>query len=277
MKSDPLKDFAKILLVKRYSKQTINSYLSHLRLAQVFFSYQSFLAITDREWFNYIFHLVNTKNIAVSTQKQIVGSLKLFYKEVYNIEKDFGKVIVSQRQNKIPEVLSRSEVKQILRNTHNIKHKALLSLLYGSGLRIGELLNLKVGDINSERMTVRVNQGKGRKDRFTILSENGLKVLRVYFKEYIPQNYLFEGQQGRKYTAGSARKVLKKSLKKAGITKPVTLHTLRHSFATHLLENGIGISHIQKLLGHQSIKTTLIYTHITNEALSTIKSPLDHN
>ena len=275
MKIEPLLHFEKILFLKRYSKQTIDSYISHLRMAKGFFDDKKFIQITDKEWFNYVFHLVNTKKISASTQRQVVGSLKLFYKEVYNLDKDFSKFIVSQRENKIPDVLTVNEVKFILNHTKNLKHKALLSLLYGSGLRIGELLELKVTDINSERMTVKVRQGEGKRDRLTILSNNVLKVLRKYFKEYKPKDFLFEGQNGGKYSAGSARKVLKKSMMKAKINKNATLHTLRHSFATHLLENGVGISHIQKLLGHQNIKTTLIYTHIANDSLMTIKSPLD--
>ena len=275
MKNEPLIYFEKILLLKRYSKQTIDSYVSHLRMAQVFFDNKKFINISDKDWFNYVFHMVNTKHISASTQRQVVGSLKLFYKEVYNLDKDFSKFVVSQRENKIPDVLTVNEVKLILNHTKNIKHKAILSLLYGSGLRIGELLELRPTDVNSQRMTVHVRQAKGKKDRLTILSSKVLKVLQKYFKEYKPTDYLFEGQNGGKYTAGSARKVLKRSMQKAKINKNATLHTLRHSFATHLLENGVGISHIQKLLGHQNIKTTLIYTHIANDSLMTIKSPLD--
>jgi integrase/recombinase XerD len=275
MKIDPLAHFEKILFLKRYSKQTIDSYISHLRMAQGFFEDKNFNIITDKDWFNYVFHLVNTKNIAASTQRQVVGSLKLFYKEVYNLDRDFSKLVVSQRENKIPDVLTVNEMKLILNHTKNLKHKALLSLLYGSGLRIGELLELKLTDINSERMTVHVRQAKGKKDRLTILSSNVLKVLRKYFEEYKPKVYLFEGQNGGKYSAGSARKILKRSMTMARINKVATLHTLRHSFATHLLENGVGISHIQKLLGHQNIKTTLIYTYIANDSLIAIKIPLD--
>ncbi|MDB4087988.1 site-specific integrase [Flavobacteriales bacterium] len=270
-----LEHFKEILVLKRYSKQTIDSYLSNLHLAQVFFNNKSFLTINEKEWFNYVFHLVNTKKIAASTQRQIVGSINLFYKEMYSKSLNLNQLSVSQRENKLPPVLSAKEVKTILSHTYNIKHKSLLSLLYGSGLRIGELLDLRLSDIDSERMTVRVNQGKGKKDRLTILSHNVLKVLRKYFIEYKPKVYLFEGQNGGKYSASSARNVLKQSMKRANINKPATLHTLRHSFATHLLENGVGIAHIQKLLGHHNIKTTLIYTHIANDSLMAIKSPLD--
>ena len=275
MKIDSIAHFEKILILKRYAKQTIDSYISHLRMASVFFETDDLRSISQKQWFNYLFHLVNTKKIKASTQRQVVGSLKLYFKQVYDINYEFDSLIVSQRENKIPEVFSVKEVKKILKHTHNIKHKALLSLLYGSGLRIGELLELKVHDINSERMTVRVNQGKGKKDRLTILSQNVLIVLREYFVEYKPKEFLFEGKNGGKYSPESARKILKTSKRRANITTPGTLHTLRHSFATHLLENGVGLAHIQKLLGHQNIKTTLIYTHIANDSLLTIKSPLD--
>lgn len=273
--NNELESFKEILQLKRYSNQTIDSYLSNLKLAQVFFNNKSFLSINEKEWFNYVFHLVNTKKITASTQRQIVGSINLFYKEMYNKSLNLNQLSVSQRENKLPPVLSAKEVKIILTHTHNIKHKALLSLLYGSGLRIGELLELRLSDIDSERMTVRVNQGKGKKDRLTILSHNVLKVLRKYFIEYKPKDYLFEGQNGGKYSASSARNILKQSMKRAKINNSATLHTLRHSFATHLLENGVGIAHIQKLLGHHNIKTTLIYTHIANDSLMSIKSPLD--
>jgi len=150
-----------------------------------------------------------------------------------------------------------------------------LSLIYSAGLRIGELLELRKADIDSERMLIHIKGAKGKKDRHTILSENVLQLLREYYRQYKPKEYLFEGQKGGKYSAESAGQLFKRAVKKAQIKKPVTLHSLRHSFATHLLEQGIGITHIQKLLGHNNIKTTLIYTHIADESIQKIKSPLD--
>lgn len=276
MKNEQLDDFKRILEIKRYSKQTIASYLSHLKLVYIFFNYKSFQFIKDKDLFDYVYHLVNTKKISASTQRQVVGSLKLFYKEIYNREVPFHYLKVSQRENKIPVVLSKKEVKLIIDSAHNIKHKAILSMLYGSGLRIGELLDLRVKDIDSHRMTVYIRQAKGKKDRYSILSPKVLELLREYFQKYKPKVYLFEGQKGGKYTSSSSAKVFKQTLLRSGIKKRATLHTLRHSFATHLLEDGVGISHIQKLLGHNSIKTTLIYTHIANDSLMNIKSPFDN-
>jgi len=155
------------------------------------------------------------------------------------------------------------------------KHKAIISVIYGAGLRVGELLELKKTDIDSDRMLIHIKGAKGKKDRYTILSEKVLKLLREYYKKNKPKDYLFEGQKGGKYSSESASQLFKRAAIKAKISKPVTLHTLRHSFATHLLEEGIGIVHIQKLLGHSNISTTLIYTHIAKDTLINIKSPLD--
>jgi integrase/recombinase XerD len=272
---DIITDFIKILELKRYSKQTINSYKSHLSLTRNHFKDKSFKSLSDRDLFAFIYHLVNTKGISASYQRQIVGALKLFYKEIYKREIPFEYLKVTQRENKLPVVLSKNEIARLIESTTNLKHKALLSLLYSAGLRIGELLELKKEDIDSDRMLIHVKGGKGKKDRLTVLSTNVLTLLREYYKKYQPQNYLFEGQKGGKYSSESASQVIKRSLKKAKINKPATLHTLRHSFATHLLEDGIGIAHIQKLLGHTNINTTLIYTHIAQDSIHNIKSPFD--
>ena len=151
----------------------------------------------------------------------------------------------------------------------------MLTLIYSAGLRSGELLNLKAGDIDSKRMMIHVKGAKGKKDRMTILSKNALVLLREYYKAYKPQNFLFEGEKGGKYTGSSLRKILKNACMTAGIKKHVRLHDLRHSYATHLLESGTDIRYIQELLGHKSPKTTMIYTHVSNKKLSEINSPFD--
>lgn len=268
-------DFIKILELKRYSEQTINSYKGHLLFLRKHVKNKSFKQLTDRELFEFIHYLVRYNNISASYQRQIVSSLKLFYKEIYNREVPFEYLKVTRKEKKLPVVLSKNEVHTIIKNTNNIKHKALLSLIYSAGLRIGELLNLKKTDIDSERMLLHVRNAKGKKDRYTILSKNALDLLRTYYLEYKPKDYLFEGRKGGKYSSESSLQVFKRALKKANVNKKATLHTLRHSFATHLLEDGVSIGHIQKLLGHNDIKTTLIYTHIAKDALENIKSPLD--
>lgn len=158
----------------------------------------------------------------------------------------------------------------------HLKHKTLLSLLYSGGLRIGEALQLTLKDIDSKRMLIHIKNAKGKKDRYTLLAPSFLTLLRTYYKQYKPTHFLFEGKNGLMYSATSSQKVLKKSLYLAGIHKPVTLHTLRHSFATHLLENGTDIRYIQELLGHSSPKTTMIYTHVSSKKLSNIKNPFEN-
>lgn len=268
-------DFVKILELKRYSRQTIISYKSHLIHIQRYFKDIPLKKISDKDLFEYIYHLVKVKGISASYQRQIVGSLKLFYKEIYNRAIPFEYLKVTQRERKLPLVLSKSEVAEILDCTNNIKHRAILALIYSSGLRIGELLSLKKEDIDSNRMLIHVRQAKGKKDRYTILSYKVLDLLRSYYLKYRPKNFLFEGQKGGRYSAESAGQFLKRAIEKSKITKTVTLHTLRHSFATQLLEDGIGIAHIQKLLGHSNMSTTLIYTHIAVSTLEKIKSPFD--
>jgi len=172
--------------------------------------------------------------------------------------------------------LSEAEVKNILSNVNNLKHKVILMTIYSAGLRISEAINLKIKDIDSNRMQIRVEQSKGKKDRYTLLSKKTLEMLRLYFKEYKPKEWLFEGaKEGTPYSAKSIQTIFTEATKLAGIKKRATVHTLRHSFATHLLENGTDLRYIQSLLGHESSKTTEIYTHITTKGFDQILSPLD--
>ena len=272
---DVITDFVKILELKRYSRQTIISYKSHLIHVQKHFKNTSLKKISDKDLFEFVYHLVKVKGISASYQRQIVGSLKLFYKEIFNRAIPFEYLKVTQRERKLPLVLSKSEVTAILNCTNNCKHRAILALIYSSGLRIGELRSLKKEDIDSNRMLIHVRQAKGKKDRYTILSHKVLDLLRSYYLKYRPKDFLFEGQKGGPYSAESVGQFLKRAVKKSKVTKSVILHTLRHSFATQLLEDGIGIAHIQKLLGHSNMSTTLIYTHIAVRTLEKIKSPFD--
>ena len=180
-----------------------------------------------------------------------------------------------RKENYLPEVLSEEEVVAILKAITNLKHKALIMTIYSGGLRISELINLKIRDIDSDRMQIRIQQSKGKKDRYTLLSKKTLITLRLYFKEYKPKEWLFEGEGGGQYTDSSIYSIFKRALTTAKITKKVSIHSLRHSFATHLLENGTDLRYIQNLLGHSSSKTTEIYTHITTKGFDQIKNPLD--
>jgi integrase/recombinase XerD len=181
-----------------------------------------------------------------------------------------------KREKKLPNVLSKEEVQSILKNTINIKHKAALSLIYSCGLRRSELLNLKLKDVDSKRNLLLIRNAKGKKDRIAPLSGKIVDLLRVYYKSYKPQTYLFEGWvENTKYSERSLEKVLKNSVKLANINKPVSLHWLRHSYATHLLESGTDLRYIQEILGHKSSKTTEIYTHVSSKQIANIKTPFD--
>ena len=169
----------------------------------------------------------------------------------------------------------KKNVVKLIKVTSNLKHKTILLLIYSAGLRLGELLNLKLGDIDSETMKIHIRQSKGKKDRYIMLSENALKLLREYYKLYKPKVYIIEGQKGGKYSPKSVQNIFKAALKKAGIKKKATVHTLRHSFATHLLDEGTDIRYIQELLGHRKLETTQIYTHVSSHSINKIKSPAD--
>ncbi|WP_239023019.1 tyrosine-type recombinase/integrase [Pontibacter mangrovi] len=189
---------------------------------------------------------------------------------------DLSQVERPEKADRLPTVLSKQEVQRILSATANLKHRCLLQLLYAGGLRIGEVINLKITDVQSERNLLLIRGGKGKKDRTTLLSQKLLESLRAYYREYRPKVWLFEGQYGGQYTTDSIRNVFKGCVQKAGLQKKVTPHSLRHSFATHLLEQGTNLRYIQSLLGHKSSKTTEIYTHITSHGLESIVSPLDN-
>lgn len=259
---------------KRYSKNTINTYAEVTTFFIQYcylkndFDYRKRLI----EQFNYDFIVKNKKSI--SYQNQCINGIKKYLEYKNYLVQDLA-IQRPKKEKKLPIVLSTDEVKLLLDSTYNLKHKTLLSLLYSGGLRIGEALNLKLHDIDSQRMLIHIKNAKGKKDRYTLLAPSFLVMLREYYQQYKPTLFLFEGQNGSTYTSTSAQKLLKRSLHKAGIKKKATLHTLRHSFATHLLENGTDIRYIQELLGHSSPKTTMIYTHISSKKLSNIKNPFE--
>jgi site-specific recombinase XerD len=179
------------------------------------------------------------------------------------------------KEERLPEVLSKEDINRMIMATRNIKHRVIIGLLYSAGLRRSELLRLEPKDIDSERMLIRVRQGKGKKDRTTLLGKKILKELRLYYKVYRPEKYLFEGSKGKPYSAASVLKIVKRAAKQAGVEKRVYPHILRHSFATHLLEQGTDLRYIQVLLGHNSSKTTEIYTYVADNAFKNINNLLD--
>jgi site-specific recombinase XerD len=216
------------------------------------------------------------RKVSTSYQNQAINAIKFYFEKVLGGKRATYSIDRPKKEKALPVVLSEEEIVRIFKNIENCKHKAILMVIYSAGLRISECVNLKIKDIDSNRMQLRIEQSKGKKDRYTLLSSKTLNFLRDYFKVYRPSVYLFEGQFGNQYSTRSIQTIFQETVKKAGITKRVTVHSLRHSFATHLLENGTNLRYIQSLLGHSSSKTTEIYTHITTKGFDQLKSPLDH-
>jgi site-specific recombinase XerD len=273
--SNHLEDFTKLLEIKRYSVKTIKSYRNALNVFIKEFPNKDIAHLSVKDIEDFINRKVTQQQISVSYQKSLVGAIKFFYKQVLRRNYSMDYLYPERREYKLPVILSKEEVHTILSCITNLKHKALISTLYACGLRLGELLNLTLKDIDSQRMLVRIEQGKGKKDRYVPLPGNLLELLRAYYKKYKPYYYLFEGQSGGKYAARSVQNVFKRAVARAGVKKHVSVHTLRHSYATHLLESGVDVRVIQKLLGHASIKTTQIYTQVTHSKIQKVRSPFE--
>ena len=270
-----IETFKRYLLSKRYSPNTINTYSEALKSFLTFCNTKAVKDITNEDVILYNNDYILKHNLSSSYQNQIVNAIKLYFKIVKDTAIEIDKIHRPKREKVLPNVLSKEEVLKIIDATENLKHKTLLALIYSAGLRISEALNMKPKDIDSVRMLIHVKNAKGKKDRYTLLSEKVLLLLREYYLIYKPKEFLFEGQFGGLYSSRSAQIILKQSSEKAGIKKTITLHTLRHSFATHLLESGTDLRYIQDLLGHSSPKTTMIYTHVSNNSLKKIKNPFD--
>lgn len=268
--------FVQWLRSKRYSENTIKAYTDAIRIFLLFFSEKALSEIENKDIIIFNNEYILKNKLSASYQNQMVNAVKLFFKTVQNKKLDIEQIDRPKKPKTLPNVLSKEEIKSILEAHNNIKHKVMLSLIYSCGLRRSELLNLKPLDIDSKRNIVIIRQSKGKKDRITPLSPKILELLRAYYKDYRPVKYLFEGQEaGTMYSEQSLQKVLKMALEKVKISKPVTLHWLRHSYATHLLESGTDLRYIQELLGHNSSRTTEIYTHVSTKNLQQIKSPFD--
>lgn len=263
------------LKLKGYSQKTQKAYLGHLkRLGNFYDKNLSELTIEDIR--RYVLHHLEDRAAPHSYANQLVSALKFYYLEVLNRKDLLEKLPRPKRQQTLPSVLSQQEVKKIFEAVENLKHRALLFTIYSAGLRLGEVVRLKISDLDEERRLIHVRQGKGRKDRYTLLSEVTLELLDLYHKAYRLDHRLFPGQpKDRHINERSVQKVFDRARDKAGIRKKATVHTLRHSFATHLFENGTDLRYIQELLGHKSTKTTEIYTHVTRKDMMRSKSPLD--
>ncbi len=268
--------FSRWMHSKRYSTNTIKTYTDSLKSFLSHFNEKPFSEISNEDVISYNNDYILANDLSPSFQNQIVSAIKLFFSACQDTSIEIDKIHRPKRFKLLPNVLSKQEVKRILNAHGNIKHRAMLSLIYSCGLRSSELLSLTPQDIDSQRNLVFIRQAKGHKDRIVPLSPKILELLREYYQFYKPKKYLFEGNgDGKQYDARSLQFVIKFAANKAGIGKPVTLHWLRHSYATHLLESGTDLRYIQELLGHNSSKTTEIYTHVSTKNLQQIRSPFD--
>ncbi len=275
-KNAEIEVFKTYLNTKRYSENTIKTYTEALYTFFNFYNNKEIQKINNSDVITFYKLYILEKKLSISYQNQIINAIKLYFSIIKETEIVVEKIYRPKTEKLLPNVLSKEEIKKILDAHSNIKHKTMLSLIYSCGLRRSELINLKPSEIDSKRNIVIIKQGKGRKDRIVPLSQGILLLLRDYYKAHKPATYLFEGRDaGTKYDERSLSEVLKQALKKTNITKPVSLHWLRHSYATHLLENGTDLRYIQEILGHKSSKTTEIYTHVSTLSLQKIKSPFD--
>lgn len=268
--------FKNYMNYRRYSGNTIKTYSDALEVFFRFFPNKKLESLTIEDIIHFNNDYILRKNLSSSYQNQVINAIKLFYRNRFNKTMEVDFIQRPRREKRLPNVLSKEEVKALLEAPTNLKHRAMLSLIYACGLRRSELLNLTLVDILSNRNLLFIRQSKGKKDRVVPISNKLIDILRDYYKAFKPKTWLFEGQfPNTKYSEKSLENVLKQSLTKTKISKKVSLHWLRHSYATHLLENGTDLRYIQELLGHSSSRTTEIYTHVSTLNLQQIRSPFD--
>lgn len=272
-----IEELERELLQRNYSENTIKTYKSEML---TFINSRFFrLPLTKELIMDYLLHL-NARQLSLSRQNQAINAIKFYLEKVCGSKREFYNIKRPKAEKRLPTILSQEEVKNLLNTIKNQKHYNIIKLIYACGLRVGELINLELTDILSDRMRIHIRCSKGRKDRYVPLNEELLSDLRNYYKIYRPKKYLFEGQaKGNepppKYSSSSIRKIFYRALAQAKIHKKVKLHSLRHAYATHLLEHGIDLRYIQTLLGHSSTKTTEIYTHVSKKKLDKIPSPIE--
>jgi integrase/recombinase XerD len=267
--------FINYMEYRRYSERTVAVYGSAIRLFLGFYKDKDPGRITNSDIIRFNKEYILKRGFSQSYQSQVISAIKLYLKHIDFTEIDIETIERPKKPKYIPTVLSVNEVERLLNALTNIKHKSILSLIYSAGLRVGEATHVKLSDIDVDRGIIHIRAAKGDKDRIVNLSHNLLILLRDYARKYKPKEYLFNGPGGGRYSVTSIRAILKKAKEAAGIRKSIRVHTLRHSFATHMLEKGVDLRFIQEILGHQDIKTTMIYTHVARRRLSYIASPLD--
>jgi integrase/recombinase XerD len=267
-------EYIALLETKHYSLNTARTYTGLFSEFMHHFEGKPLNEIDEVDIKKYM-HKIVKDGKSLSHQNQVINAIKFYYEQVLDMPQRFYQIERPRKAQKLPSVLSEEEIQKLIAVTTNLKHKAILVTIYSCGLRLSELLNLKLTDIQSDRHLLLIRDGKGSKDRHTLLSETTLALLRKYYLVYKPKKYLFEGQDGGQYGAKSVQNIVKHSLRLANIKRPASTHTLRHSFATHLLENGTDLRYIQTLLGHSSPKTTEIYAHVSTKGLRDVVSPIE--
>lgn len=269
------KKFQEQIILKGYSQNTLKTY--SIEFAQLLYLLKDFPVdeLSPQKLRSYILYCHEKLQLSENQIHSRMNALKFYFEKVLGREKMFFEIPRPKRPQLLPKSLNQAEIIKMISNTENPKHRLIIQLAYGMGLRVSEIVNLKIEDIDSKKMKVFIARAKGKKDRYVNLPVTILEDLRTYYKNYRPKEFLFEGKYGGKYSVRSAQAIFKNAMTKSGINKTVGIHALRHSYATHLLEYGTDISLIQKLLGHNDIKTTLVYTNIVDRTISKIPSPLD--
>ncbi|WP_237604241.1 tyrosine-type recombinase/integrase [Aequorivita vitellina] len=263
------------MILKGFSNSTIRNYQSSLIQFFKYFEAEPYREITKEQIEGFLYFLISKFKISEQKQNQLVSAIKCYYEHTLGMPREYYDITRPKKSKNLPNVLSEDEVRDIINFPSNTKHKAILHTIYGAGLRVGELIRLRVNDIRSADGYIFVKDAKGKKDRHTVLSPLLLQLLRVYFKEYRPSYWLFEGKEGGQYTAQSVQRIYRRAVKGTNSNPWSTPHTLRHSFATHLMRRGVNIRYIQSALGHSSTKTTEVYTRVLGISNKTLKSPLD--
>ncbi|PKN65434.1 MAG: integrase [Deltaproteobacteria bacterium HGW-Deltaproteobacteria-15] len=262
--------------LKGLSPKTISCYVGAMKAIAAHFG-KSPAELSDDEIREYLYYLVEARKASRAVISQSYSALKFLFEHTLQKQWNHARIPRTKQHKRLPWVLSREDVEAIFLATKNLKQRAILMTIYSAGLRVGEATRLKVRDIDSKRMMIRVSEGKGLKDRYTLLGERNLELLRTYWKAYRPEDWLFPSVSGSEPVSISCvQKAFSASLRKAGIKKKASVHTLRHCFATHLLESGTDLYYIQRLLGHKSAGTTSVYLHIAGKEIGKIKSPSDH-
>lgn len=264
-----------LLVMKGYSANTRKTYCSEFHQFLRLLGETSVNTLEKHHILSYLLWLIEKRNYSEQHVHSTVNALKFYFEKVLNRPREFYDLPRPRKPYKLPDILSQEELMSIINSIDNLKHRMIIMTCYSAGLRVSEVINLKVNDIDSNRMTIHIRGAKGKKDRMVVLSAKLLDGLRRYVEFYHPGNYLFEGANGESYSARSVQKILHEAKKVAGIVKRGSIHSLRHSYATHLLESGTDIRYIQDLLGHNSIKTTMRYTHVSLRDIRNIESPLD--